>query len=335
MSFIRLDSQDISISAESIVAPVWSTGATALGSGQFVTSSNQVASNTGNYYFDVYNETPSAAGSEVQFSVAFGNKDGGGGALYNSSVPKKSPTSTIYGQYRNLVLGDEDSEFVFGENTSDSIFIININRSRYKEKLFPGTFSLKLTNGANTLHLTDSSKIDSTISYVDSGRVFNIISGSAGVAAGGNSGLNSSNDTYGKFLPDVGVIILNANALAASDGLLYTPVLTNLGSEDNQGALYNFLKAGASFTLQSEETVTSAYVFVRARNAELNYSTNPSYITGSGELRHNVMINSPQSYITTIGLYNDSNDLIAVAKLSRPALKDFTTEALFRIKLDY
>jgi hypothetical protein len=47
------------------------------------------------------------------------------------------------------------------------------------------------------------------------------------------------------------------------------------------------------------------------------------------------MINTPQSYITTVGMYNDTNDLLAVAKLSRPLLKDFTKEALVRIKLDY
>jgi len=76
-------------------------------------------------------------------------------------------------------------------------------------------------------------------------------------------------------------------------------------------------------------------VFVRARNGEFNYSTNPSLITGSGEIRHNVMIDTPQSFITTIGLYNDNNDLLAVAKLSRPLLKDFTKESLVRVKLDY
>ena len=46
-------------------------------------------------------------------------------------------------------------------------------------------------------------------------------------------------------------------------------------------------------------------------------------------------INNPQVYITTIGLYNDTNQLLAVAKLSRPLAKDFTKEALVRVKLDF
>jgi hypothetical protein len=99
--------------------------------------------------------------------------------------------------------------------------------------------------------------------------------------------------------------------------------------------IYNAIKNGGNFKLQSEETVSSNYVFVRVRNSEFNYSTNPSNISGSGELRHDVMVNTPQSYITTVGMYNDNNDLLGVAKLSRPLLKDFTKEALIRIKLDY
>ena len=47
------------------------------------------------------------------------------------------------------------------------------------------------------------------------------------------------------------------------------------------------------------------------------------------------MINSPQSFVTTIGLYNDTNELLAVAKLSKPLTKDFTKETLLRVKLDF
>ena len=47
------------------------------------------------------------------------------------------------------------------------------------------------------------------------------------------------------------------------------------------------------------------------------------------------MIDNPQTYITTVGLYNDNNDLVAVAKVSQPIAKDFTKEALIRVKLEY
>jgi hypothetical protein len=91
-----------------------------------------------------------------------------------------------------------------------------------------------------------------------------------------------------------------------------------------------------SFFLNSQETISSDYIFVRARNAEFNYSENPSFISGStGEILFSSFINNPQTYPTTVGLYNDTNELLAVAKLSRPLLKDFTKEVLVRVKLDF
>jgi len=55
----------------------------------------------------------------------------------------------------------------------------------------------------------------------------------------------------------------------------------------------------------------------------------------NGNLIYTTLINNPQTYITTVGMYNDQNELLAVAKLSRPLVKDFTKEALIQVKLDY
>ena len=104
----------------------------------------------------------------------------------------------------------------------------------------------------------------------------------------------------------------------------------------NPQYLYDAMNGGTGFTLRSEETLTSDFVFVRARNSEFNYSTNPSFISGStGEVAFDQFINNPQTYITTVGMYNDATELLAVAKLSRPLLKDFTKESLIRVKLYY
>ena len=334
-AFKRLDSEDITISAESIVAPLWSTDQSTLT--QFYTSSGQVAANTGNYFYEVYQSDPAVESetSYVQFDLAYGHKLGSGSAPYNINVVGKSPTSTIYGQYRTLIYGDEDADFVFGTHESEGIYVINAERARYKEKLFPGSLNLSLTVGANTLELTDNSKDVSVVSFVDGGRIYDIVSGSYGLPYSG-TGFTPNSGSYGKFLPDIGIIVLNADALdgaAVDGGLVLGTTLTD--TPNNLNKIYNAISGGRSTMLKSEETISSNYVFVRVRNSEFNYSTNPSNITSSGELRWDVMINTPQSYITTVGMYNDTNDLLAVAKLSRPLLKDFTKEALVRIKLDY
>jgi hypothetical protein len=335
MSFKRFDQEDITISAESIVAPAWAGQQSTLTA--FYTSS-QVGSTSGNYYYNVYQTASEATGSEVQFAVGFGNSKGSGSVPFTSTIVEKTPSSVIYGQYRTLVNGDEDTDFNFGGLvTPESVYIITVNRSRYKEKLLPGSFNLTLSSGSKKVHLTDNSLDLTTVSYVDSGRVYDIISGSNGHTYGKTpDAFTLASGSYGKFLPDVGIIVLNANALNDTTyGIGLDPIVTSGANGLNNQRIYNAIKQGASFTLRSEETITSNYVFVRVRNSEYNYSTNPSNITGSGELRHTIMVNTPQSYITTVGLYNDNNDLLGVAKLSRPLLKDFTKEALVRIKLDY
>jgi hypothetical protein len=340
MSFKRFDQEDITISAESIAAPAWTGQQSILPA--FFTSSLQAGGSSGNYYFNVYQADPSTTGAEVQFAVAFGNRNGSGSVLFNSTIEEKSPSSVIYGQYRTLVNGDEDTDFTFNASqaTPNSVYIISVNRSRYKEKLLPGSLNLTLTEGNKTIKLTDNSRDVNTISYVDSGRVYDLVSGSNGavnttLGAGYNTFIANSG-SYGKFLPDVGLIVLNSNALKdATYGIGITVDETKNTNGLNNQKIYNAIRTGGSFELRSEETITSNYVFVRVRNSEYNYSTNPSNITGSGELRHTIMVNTPQAYITTVGLYNDNNDLLGVAKLSRPLLKDFTKEALVRIKLDY
>ena len=330
MSFKRLDPEDFLVSIDSVTATAWSTNTPVLST--FATSS--VTSTNDTYYKNVYQTGSTLSGSAVQFAIAYGNKNGSGSAYYNSAVPGATPSRTVYGQYRNLVYGDENAHFIFGTVTASDFWAINIDRARYKEHLLKGTFNLKLS-GSYVLQLTDNSGMVSTDTYLDCGRVYQIISGSNGVAFSG-TGYSASSGSYGLFLPDIATIILNPLAISQSINLVPTGS-ANI-NEDNIGRLYRAISGStaASFQINSEETVTSDYVFVRARNSEFNYSENPSFISGStGDVIYSTFINSPTTYMTTVGFYNDTNDLLAVAKLSKPLAKDFTKESLVRVKLDF
>ena len=358
MSFKRLDPEDFLISADSITAPAWSGNAPTLT--EFYTSSVQAAAASGDYYLSIYQTGSTLSNAAVQFNIAFGDSEGSGSLLYNSGIDGKSPTSTIFGQFQNIVLGDESTTFTFGDVTpvTQSFYVLTIERTRYKEKLFPGTLSLKiasasagLPSGDSYITLTDNSNDVAVQTFNEAGRVFQLVSGSNGSAIslatsapGASVKGQTVSGSYGYFLPDIGTILLNASALDlpfASGGVaLGTDYSSNTDSQ-NPSKLFNIISgsseaASGSFTLNSEETITSDYVFVRARNAEFNYSENPSFITGStGEVLYTDFINSPEVFATTVGLYNDNNELLATAKLSRPLKKNFTKEALVRIKLDF
>ena len=332
MSFKRLDPEDFLVSIDSVTATAWSTNNPTLTT--FFTSS--VTSTNDSYYKNVYQTGSTVSGSAVQFAIAYGNKLGSGSANFNDLVPGVSPTRTVYGQYRNLIYGDENAQFIFGTVTASDFWAISVDRARYKEHLLKGTFNLKLTGSSGTvgaLVLTDNSGMVSTDTYLDCGRVYQIISGSNGVAYTG-TGYSPSSGSYGLFLPDIATIILNPLALSQSINL--SPSRSNDSDGLNISRLFTAISGAASFQVNSEETVTSDYVFVRARNSEFNYSENPSFISGStGDVLFSTFINSPQTFMTTVGFYNDTNDLLAVAKLSKPLTKDFTKEALLRVKLDF
>ena len=329
MSFKRFENDDFVVSAEAVATGTWSENNTKLTT--FFTSSNQEGSTSGKFYLNIFNEDPSSNDSaEIQFGLAYGNKEGSGSLDYNSSVPGVSPSSTIFNQTKMQVLGDENGEFLFGSTPSEEIYVISVNRDRYKESMVPGSLLLHLSSSTHEIYLTDNSG-DITgqqiQKFTDAGRVFDLklstkISSSVSQLYSGS---------YGWFLPDTGLIILNPEAvnLALNDA-------PSISANSNDNVPSHVLNWFQEFELLSQETISSNFLFIRPRSSEFNYSSNPSYVDSTtGEVLYEDFINNPKSYITTIGIYNDSNELLAVAKLSKPLEKNSTKEALVRVKLDF
>ena len=349
MSFVTINAEDFVISADSITSTLWSDNTTTLFN--YYTSSTAI---TNNAYLPVYNvPTVSNPSALPQFTISYGQVNGTGSAPINSSIPGLSPTRITYGQFRTLINGDENTNLNFGAGNTNSpdFYVINISRANYKEKLFLSTFNLHLSgsDGINqsNISLTNNSADVTSLTYCDAGRVFDIVSGSNGTAttsipASSSAAGYTVSGSYGKFLPDVGLIVLNAQALSLScsyGGIGLSPQTGNTANAldtTNAGLLKAMVNArNDGFSLNSEETITSDYIFVRIKNSDFNYTTNPSMISGSGEFYYPSLINNPQTFITTVGLYNDNNELLGVAKLSKPLVKDFTKEALIRVKLDF
>jgi hypothetical protein len=300
----------------------------------FVTNSVQISGSTGVFFYEVFPSTTLTSSADVQFTISYGNRYGSGSTSGYSTVAGYTPSRSIYGQYRSLRYGDENANFTFGTIESDEIYVINIDRSRYKERLEEGNWTLSLSSGSNLLYLTDDSQVSGSTAIVSNiGRIYNIISGSAGTAT--TSTVNTISGSYGMFLPDAGIYILNPKVLRLpfnSGGIGLQNISTLQTGSVEAG---NFFKRLHAFTQRSEETLTSKYYFVRLRSNEFNYTTNPTLVNTTGTINSQALINNPVTYITTVGLYNDSGDLLAVAKTSKPIQKDFTKEVSLRVKLSY
>lgn len=330
---------DIVNDTQKVVTSTWSNNTNNLTTAH--TASAQAifsnATSSGAFFIDVYNEATSSSAAAVQYSVAYGHSAGSGSLNFTNDIGAKgnSATKCIYNQYRQLVYGDEGSNFQFNDFTPDDIYVINVNRARYKHNLKPSTLDLQIVSGSDgLLHLTDDSITQTGSSVATNiGRQYNIVSGSSGTMLGSALTQVAGSGSYGFFYPDAGIAILNARAIQEYTGI--TPTVTDNATPDGAQKLFTAISGAGSFILDSEEKVSSQYYFTRVKNYEFNYTTNPSFINSAGNVRYDSMIDNPKTFITTVGLYNASGDLVAVAKLSQPVAKDFTKEALIRVKLDY
>lgn len=346
---------------ELVTAPLWSGNTTDLYTA--FTSSDQ-SDGTKRYFYEVYNSQSNYPSAEVQFSVAYGDAVGSGSSTGSYGAQDYDyPTRAIYSQYKQLLLSPGVNLFEFTNGTvtetSEYIYVINVNRSRFKDRMDTSTWQLSIgkLNGlgeaniaspSDVITLIDDSGTTTTELSVQGGRVYNVVSGS--IADGKYSGTYSSTP-WGLYYPDHGVIVLNGNALNASASFYTSRSRVPSASETYTGSLFgdnsalrlftsisgamSYDSASYSFQGRTSEVVASTYYFVRLYSDEYNYTNNQSFFTDNNVLKYNSMVLDPKVYVTSVGLYDNDNNLLAVAKLSKPIQKSFDREIVIKVKLDY
>jgi hypothetical protein len=340
-----------------VTSGIWSGDTGSLDVKANYTSSTQVASVSGRYYLDVYNTLTGSGTDEVQFSIAYGDVNGFGAPSLSQNDDSTSPTKATYNQYKNVLLESSDNYFsvytasTAGGHDMKSFYAININRARYKERLDPGNISIQLSGSlaSNFTLIDDSGGSDENVTTA--GRVYNLVSGSLNIGSALTASIDPTNgysapnkQGYGLFYPDMGIILLNPKALAsavdpklgeASSSIANVYHQKN-GNASGSVALLMAMSGGMDFQVRRTENVSTSHYFVRANNREFNFSNNPTFVTGSvGAFAQPLFERDPHVYITTVGLYDDSNELLAVAKTSKPIEKSFDKEIAIKVKLDF
>jgi hypothetical protein len=321
---------------EVVTAGLWTGDAGSLTT--FFTSSVQNTASSSNYYINVYKDNPqSDSTAEVQFAIAYGHINGSGSQTLTVNDNSTLASKATYSQYRSILLDPTDDKFTFGANgDSDDIYVINFSRARYREKLDPQNWTLKLSgsNGFFTFIDDSGKKFDDEAGTA--GRVFNVVSGSLNLGTQDDATIVNSTNIVGLFYPDKGFIVLNPSASAAIVGSELEPNLSTSTEQRNHIRLYNSTSASGDFEVRRTENISTQHFFARATNREFNFSNNPTFSNQStGRFLVPTFTSDPKVYITTVGLYNDSNELIAVAKTSQPIPKSFDRELLIKIKIDF
>lgn len=322
------------------------------------TGSTAVSPLNGLYYLNVYDTDPNTSlTSEVYMSVTYGHNAGSGSSAFDLDGNTGSlikPTQAIYSQYRNLLLTPGDELFTFSSGSTEvntlidspDIYVINFASAKVKDKLDPGQFEIRLTGANGNFTFIDDSRYNKDVWNTTGGKRFNLLSGSL---SAGQSGTGDVYKAIGAVYPDLGIVVFNPTVLQqivgnSPLGSLGTPAASISDFAMMHRRFFSALSpnGNASVTARVTEYVPSRHYFVRVKNQNFNYSNNPSFVLSSdedpinaGNLRFSSFSTDPKVYITTVGLYNDNNDLVAVAKLSQPILKDFSAECLIKIRLDF
>lgn len=329
----------------------------------YLTSSLQSTASK-EYYYEVTN---CDCYSTPYFAVSYGNVKGSG-SLWSVGETNDTATRAIYSQYRLLALEEPERKFKFYNNgtssESDDIYAINFYRNALSDRIDPGNFEVALRplNGgayANNVHtgsnvqpsgstiytFIDNSGDRSDLAFCseDPYVSYDIVSGSLdnGIHDSGTGSISTNPNitTYGKFYPNLGVMIFDPSKMNTLLG--FNTVTGSNIAGDNAFKLYTSISGSGNLNshmkARNVKFKTTNHYFVRVSPPNANYSNNPTFVsdTSTGKLLNTCFQKEPVTYVTSVGLYNDRRELLAIAKLSKPIKKTPDDDLLIKIRLNW
>ena len=340
--------------------------------GQYLTLGNEpnVKNHSHGMFQTVYDYPYLSSSANHIFDITVGV--GSNSTNHSKVSSQKAKKRNVYNQLAQVLVGydkqgkvldfDVDGNILAGGAKHKDVYVIPFSRLLVKDEIKKGSFTMKLGVGAtfadpfaSSIKITDASGSD--------GYFVNSPAGEYGVLFANNEvGTAMLNDhatigtPCGLLYYQAGIAVLSASVFTGpaaggaaatgphSAGILdadcqmnvsqfnATQMLTGANIQANANALRHRIK---DIVFNNTTELNSTIYFCRAHHNEFNYSTNPTYLTGSKIRVKTNATDTPVSYITTIGLYNDNNELMAVSKLSEPLKKTPDVEFTLRVRLDY
>ena len=292
------------------------------------------------------------------------SKSSGGATGWDSEASQKKKIN-IYNEMAQILAGydstgsietfDEDGNILAGGTKIKEAYFVNFSRLLSKDEIKKGSFSMSfLVGSTGSTPATRTQAV--TIADTNAQNIYKVNSPAgeygilkySAVPAYGDDTYQSVGDPAGLIYYQAGIAVLTASIFrsssAGTEGCIFMPPsgaasawrvwqqLSGAAIDANADALRNRI---TNIQFNNTTELNSTIYFCRANHNEFNYSTNPTYLTGSKIKVKNVSTDNPVAYATTVGLYSPDNELLAVAKLSEPIKKDPTTELTFRVRLDY
>lgn len=322
----------------------------------FFTSS--VIDNHKKYYMSINTKNSIDNNFSKVFDISYAHKDGLGSTFVKENT-ELYPAKVMYKKYMADCFGNADILTFKNGKTSEYFYVIEFDRNSFKDRLDNTTLQISLSplssssdqlvnTGSNFISdqnsnkiftLIDDSRITKTYNDItyDINEYYSLVEGTI------QQGLSEDDnlDIWGLVFPNKGLIILDGKTLDYSCS--FNTVTASIDG-DNINKLFLSISGSLSpnnvrtnheyWYCRSAELYSDLNFFCRIYKNQFNYTNNYTYISGSDRKFYYDVVNATsKTYITTVGLYNDAKELLAVAKLRKPLLKDSGHEYIFNIKI--
>lgn len=311
----------------------------------------------GGYWETVFDSSPTSSFSTALFDMTYGYSTG---SVYN--VPATATSSQnqkvkIYRSLASVLLGDPDSIFTIDQTQQTECFFVMVKRGIQKDEIKKGATQM-IVNDQFTITGRNTGSLVPSFTASDQGAASTFQQ-----SVGGDYAPLLYNGTGS----EVGQVWYNAGIIVLAPQLLWDPRipwsgstnLSNMQFSASIGQLVDGLRAGSagvvggpsvlagysasasppidSLFLNNQTNLYSTAYFCRALNSEFNYSSNPTFTDDSQRIivTSGSNILQTRTYITTIGLYDPNDNLLAVAKVNKPITKSPDNECVLRIRLDF
>jgi len=257
----------------------------------------------------------------------------------------------------------------------DTALFMNFKRLFVRDGIKRETFAMRMYRSASAAEKVEDGALvvngqTNVFRYTSSGSIILTDVGAASSLERSNYGgdvgniVNSSNtsETLGLIFYQKGIVILDVEKICSGTQLISGSIdgvgsstgktiisdklvpgfITSASIDDciNHFSSVRFGSGSQTFlTFQNNTQINSTLIFCRATADEFNFSSNPTYTDSEGRI---VVIDESQqglqkafSFVTTIGLYDANEELLAVSKLSRPVEKNDEKDLTFRVRLDF
>lgn len=282
----------------------------------------------GGYWQTVFDASPTASTSTPLLDFTFGYHSSSGYNVAASTESCQNEKMKVYREMANSLYGDPDSIFDIGGTQTREAFFIMVKRGLQKDELKKGSITITYLSGnaSSSVALTDTNAANSFQQTV-----------------GGDYGyLLSGTTKVGQVWYNAGVIVLSVTGVFPNNGIVWVgsgsvSLATHLSSSRLDRINDGFRKQIDKVAINNQTNLYSTIYFCRATNAEFNYSSNPTFVDDNKRIivTSGSNILQTRTYITTIGLYDANDNLLAVAKVNKPITKSPDNEATFKVRLDY